>query len=159
MGPAGCGKSAVGQGLASRLGMTFVDGDDYHPPSNRAKMTRGEPLTDADRWPWLECLADLVAHHEAAGCRVVLACSALKREYRHVLGFPGPKRALVELIVSRDILRHRLSRRQDHFVGPELLDTQLATLEHATDGARVSADAAVETVVQRVLPYLGVDAG
>ncbi|MGB1685726.1 MAG: gluconokinase, partial [Pseudomonadales bacterium] len=82
MGVAGCGKSTVGAMLAEQLGLAYIEGDDYHPAANRTKMAAGEPLTDADRWPWLEALVKAMAAQEA-GC--VVSCSALKRSYRDVL--------------------------------------------------------------------------
>ncbi len=155
MGPAGCGKTTVGQAVAQRLGWTFVDADAYHPAANRAKMARGQALTDADRWPWLERLAAVVVEHEGAGDGVVMACSALKRAYREALGFRGLYRQVVELRAASDVLRERLSQRPGHFVGPELCDSQLAILEPADEGVVVDADASVETVTDRVLIRVG----
>lgn len=155
MGVAGCGKTTVGQRLAGRLGAVFLDADDYHPRANVAKMQRGEPLTDADRWPWLAAVAAAVADAEAAGNAMVLACSALKQDYRRALGFPASQRFVVELRLAREALARRLARRGQHFFDAGLLDSQLATLEPADEGVVVSADADIDTVVERVLLCLG----
>src|SRR5215471_16825790 len=85
MGVSGSGKSTVGEALAQRLGLRFEDGDKFHPPSNVAKMHAGIALTDDDRWPWLQAIADEIDRACAAGAAVVVACSALKRAYRDVL--------------------------------------------------------------------------
>ncbi len=91
MGVSGCGKSTVGQALAGRLGWDFRDGDAFHPPANVAKMSAGAPLTDDDRWPWLDAIARHVAGLETGGGHVVIACSALKRAYRDRLRASGAR--------------------------------------------------------------------
>ncbi len=128
MGVSGCGKSTVGAALARRLGVPFLDGDDFHPEANVRKMAGGTPLTDADRRPWLERLGGLLEEHPG-GC--VLACSALKRAYRDQLRGAGPV-GFVHLDGDPVLLRGRLARRArdgGHFMPPELLDSQLAELE------------------------------
>lgn len=129
MGPCGCGKTTIGSALAARLDGAFIEGDDFHPASNRTKMQSGTPLTDGDRWPWLDRIADeLRARHGAAGT-VVLACSALKRAYRDRLRRADPEIVFVLLNGSRDLLLSRLEARKDHFMPPDLLDSQLEALE------------------------------
>lgn len=126
MGPSGCGKSTIGKSLASQLGVRFIDADDHHSAQSIDKMNGGTPLTDADREPWLQKLAGLV-HSRHGG--LVLACSALKERYRRLLE-DGPTRLHVAYLqVSEEELLHRLSSRQGHFAGPELLNSQLAALE------------------------------
>lgn len=130
MGVSGCGKSTVGGLLAERLGWPFEDADLLHPPANVAKMRSGVPLTDADRWPWLEGVAGWIAEH--ATTHGVVACSALKRGYRDVLRRADPGLRLVFLDGPRDILIQRLEQRDGHFFPKQLLDSQLADLEVPT---------------------------
>ncbi|MEM0914818.1 MAG: gluconokinase [Planctomycetota bacterium] len=131
MGVAGSGKTTVGQALAERIGAEFQDADDHHPPANIDKMRRGEPLTDADRGPWLDRLRGLIADtlDHATRPALVLACSALKRRYRGALAHPGEPIAFVFLDVDRDTLAARLADRAGHFFDPQLLDDQLANFE------------------------------
>lgn len=125
MGVAGCGKTSVGIKLAIALGVSFTDGDDLHPASNKAKMASGTPLNDDDRWPWLDLVGQALAHSSGA----VVACSALKRVYRDRIRSLAPDTVFVHLTGSRELLWERISARQNHFMPPELLDSQLAILE------------------------------
>jgi gluconokinase len=127
MGVSGSGKTTVGSSLAPLLGMRFVDADALHPESNVAKMSAGIPLTDADRGPWLDAVARVLA----AGS-VVVACSALRRAYRDRLRAAAPDLRLVHLEGTRELLAERMGSR-DHFMGVALLDSQLATLEAPDD--------------------------
>jgi gluconokinase len=129
MGVCGSGKTEVGRRLAARLGCDFLDGDDFHPPANVEKMRAGTPLTDTDRWPWLDRLAAEIGDRLEAGAGSVVACSALARRYRDRLGLTRPGVVLVHLDGSRDLLAARLAARQGHFMPPGLLESQLATLE------------------------------
>jgi len=126
MGVSGCGKTTVARLLASRLGGVFYDADDFHPPGNIDKMSRGIPLDDADRLPWLERLRDEVIAPAPPDRVTVLACSALKRAYREVL---GPNLPTVFLHGDPMTLAARLSSRNCHYMGPEMLSSQLAALE------------------------------
>lgn len=130
MGVSGSGKSTVAGILAGALKWDLEEGDDLHPASNVAKMASGVPLTDEDRWPWLEKIADWIRAHTAAGEPGIVTCSALKRSYRDVLrnGSNG-KVVFVHLAGSRDRISGRLNARMDHFMPSSLLDTQLSTLE------------------------------
>ncbi len=143
MGVCGSGKTEVGRRLADRLGCDFLDGDDFHPSTNVEKMRSGIPLTDADRWPWLDHLAaEITSRHETERGGVV-ACSALARRYRDRLGLARPGIVLVHLDGSRDLLAARLAARQGHFMPPGLLDSQLATLERpAADERALEIDVA-----------------
>lgn len=130
MGVSGCGKTSLARGLAARLELDWLDADDFHPPANIDKMARGLALDDADRWPWLatmgEALADLAKQQRPA----ILACSALKARYRRALERAcGLPLCYVLLEAPRGVLLHRLQARSGHFMGPALLDSQLATLE------------------------------
>jgi gluconokinase len=128
MGVAGSGKTTVGTALADRLGLVFEDGDALHPPANVAKMARGEPLTDADREPWLQAIERWRDGLLASGASGVLACSGLRRKYRDRIKDAQPVR-LAFLSVSREVAQERLLKRTKHFFRAEMLDSQFATLE------------------------------
>jgi carbohydrate kinase (thermoresistant glucokinase family) len=129
MGVSASGKSTVGRLLAQARSATYLDGDDFHPPENVARMAAGHALTDADRQGWLLALSDRLAQARAAGEAVVLSCSALKRRYRDQLRQGAPELVLVYLHGSRELLAARIAARTDHYMPPSLLDSQLATLE------------------------------
>jgi carbohydrate kinase (thermoresistant glucokinase family) len=129
MGVSASGKSTVGRLLAQARGATYLDGDDFHPPENVARMTAGQPLTDADRQGWLTALRARLAQARTAREGVVLSCSALKRRYRDVLRQGAPDLQLVVLHGSRALLAARIAARTDHYMPASLLDSQLATLE------------------------------
>jgi gluconokinase len=128
MGVSGCGKSSVGQALAARLGCPFYDGDDFHPPQNVAKMASGTPLTDADRAPWLGRLAALIAETLGQGKTAVLACSALKQQYRDQLTV-SERVQFIYLHGEFDLILQRMQARQGHYMKAEMLRSQFATLE------------------------------
>ena len=129
MGVAGCGKSTVAEELARRLGWELAEGDDFHPEANIAKMSSGTPLTDEDRWPWLDLIAEWTAEQDGAGKNTVVTCSALRRIYRDRLRNAPGRTLFVHLVGSPELLEHRLSSRSGHFMPPTLLPSQLATLE------------------------------
>lgn len=128
IGVAGSGKTTVGKALAARLGWTFRDADDFHSAANKGRMSRGIPLTDDDRRPWLETIAAELARLVESGEHVVLACSGLKARYRAVLSRGGMTR-FVLLDGDRETLVQRLAGRSGHFFDPRLLDSQLEALE------------------------------
>lgn len=123
MGVSGCGKSRLGAALAGATGLAFRDADDLHPLANIAKMTRGEALTDADRWPWLDACGAALAQGG------VLACSALRRAYRDRLRDFAPDLRLIYLTAPEAEIAEHLHARQGHFMPPALLASQLAALE------------------------------
>jgi gluconokinase len=129
MGVSGSGKTTLGRALARELGAEFLEGDRFHPESNVAKMSRGEPLDDADRWPWLDRLAEELARVRKAGGNAVLACSALKRAYRDRLRKGAPELRLLFLKGDKALIQERLRARTQHFMPPGLLDSQFAALE------------------------------
>lgn len=156
MGVSGSGKSTVGKALAETLACPFHDADDFHPEANVAKMAAGEPLTDADREPWLDAIATCVEQYIRDGRQAVLTCSALRRRYRQRLGLPRPGVLLIHLAGSRELLAARLRDRREHFFPPQLLDSQLAALEPpAADEDALEVDIAqpVTAAVQRILQH------
>ena len=158
MGPAGAGKSTVGQALASRLGCPFVDADDHHPPANVARMARGEALTEADRRPWLARLHALVARAVDRREPLVLACSSLTTSHRDQLAGGLRQVRFVYLKTPREVLAARLAARRAHFAGPPLLVSQLATLEEPGNDEALTVDGAaeVETIVGHIRLEFGV---
>ncbi len=157
MGVAGSGKSTIGSALASRLGWVFLEGDHFHPPQNLEKMSRGESLTDTDRWPWLEALASEMAVFSGRGQSTVVACSALRGVYREIFRKLGSGIQFVFLHVDRDELAHRLEIRTGHFADARILDSQLGTLEPPLEGdsLRVDGTAAPSEIVQDILVQFG----
>jgi gluconokinase len=132
MGVSGCGKSLIGQAFATAIGARFVDGDSLHPAANIAKMSRGEPLDDEDRAPWLDRVGATLAQAET-----VVACSALKRHYRdRIRAVAAGAVTFLYLRGRRDTLMTRVSQRPGHFMPAHLLDSQLATLEPPSDDER-----------------------
>jgi carbohydrate kinase (thermoresistant glucokinase family) len=128
MGVAGAGKTTVGKLLASQVAWPFADGDDYHPPANLEKMRNGIPLTDSDRAPWLEILRSLIAGWLAEGKSAVLACSALKNDYRERLKL-GSEVRFVYLKGDPLLLQARLRARHGHYMTARMLESQLTALE------------------------------
>ncbi|MHB1431564.1 MAG: gluconokinase [Streptosporangiaceae bacterium] len=128
-GVSGSGKSTVGAMLAGRLGWDFTDGDSLHPAANIDKMSRGVPLTDQDRTPWLRAIGAWMDERAGTGRPAVLACSALKRAYRDLLLDDRPRVRMAFLQVDRDVVARRLAVRHGHFFDPRLLDSQFADLE------------------------------
>ena len=159
MGVSGAGKSTVGRLIAARLDCPFRDADSFHPKANIEKMSRGEPLTDDDRWPWLNAIAAWIAEHRAAGTTCVVTCSALKRVYRDIVS--DRQRADVRLVYLKggfDLIAARLAARTDHFMPPALLKSQFDTLqEPAADERAITAqiDAAPEEIAEGVVRQLG----
>lgn len=130
MGVSGTGKSTIGQLVASRLGRPLIEGDDLHPPENKAKMSAGIPLTDDDRGPWLRAVRDAM---DAAGVPTVVACSALRRSYRDILRTAQGRVRFAHLVDDPDDLARRMASRTEHFMPVTLLASQLATLEPLGD--------------------------
>ena len=156
MGVSGCGKSVIGSLLAERLGGVFDDGDDYHPPSNKAKMSAGTPLTDEDRWPWYATLRQRIVDMRGKTPVHVLGCSALKPVYRDRLRAEDSDKeiAFVLLDGSRELITARMAARKGHFMPLSLLESQLATLQPTPDLIRVSIDATPEEIVTRIIEQL-----
>jgi gluconokinase len=157
MGVSGSGKSTIAEALAARLNWRFEDGDSFHPAANVAKMESGQPLTDDDRWPWLQAIAGEIDRSIDAGTPLIVACSALKRAYRDVLVHGRNDVAIIYLDGSKELIAERLRVRKNHFMPPGLLDSQFATLEppRADEHAiAVSIDAPVPAIVANILNQL-----
>jgi carbohydrate kinase (thermoresistant glucokinase family) len=160
MGVAGCGKSLIGSMLAERFGGVFEDADDFHPPSNKAKMSAGTPLTDEDRWPWYAILRARIVEMRSKTKCYVLACSALKRAYRDRLReSDGPdKMVFVYLKGPRELIGERIGARKGHFMPPSLLDSQFAALEEPGEEAiAVDVSGSPEEIVAEALGRMGVE--
>ncbi len=155
MGVSGAGKTAVGELLAKRLGWPFVDADDLHQASNIRKMTAGVPLTDEDRLPWLLSVRDVLVEHAGSGRSAVVACSALKEDYREFLLMGQADIKFVYLRGAPPVFERRLRERQGHFFDPKLLASQLETMEEPTDAVVVDVDGELEMVVDEVMAALG----
>ena len=156
MGVTGSGKSTVGAMLARRLGVDFVEGDDYHPPENVRRMASGIALTDEDRAGWLRALAARIRHAKDAGSGMVLTCSALKRAYRDVFRLADPEVRFVFLKGTVSLIGERIAERRGHFMPASLLQSQLAILEepHGDERALVyeisgTPEAIVDAIVTR----------
>ena len=154
MGVSGSGKSTVAGILAGQLGWDLEEGDDLHPAGNVAKMAAGTPLTDDDRWPWLDRVADWIRDHTRAGLPGIISCSALKRIYRDRMS--GDDVVFVHLTGSKDTISQRLAARTDHYMPTTLLDSQISTLEPpgpdenviVIDVGRKPADEAAEIITR-----------
>jgi gluconokinase len=160
VGVSGSGKTTIGEALSKLTGWLFVDADDYHSPANIAKMSRGEPLSDADRGSWLSILETLIAVKIARGKQMILACSALKKSYRvQLTPVDSQSVRFVYLQVSPALLQARLEQRQGHFMKANMLCSQLATLE-APDSSEaliieVQADTSPQSLAISIQSKLG----
>ncbi len=153
MGVSGSGKSTIAEKLAQHLGWRYEDGDKFHPASNVAKMSAGHPLTDEDRWPWLQAIADEIDRACKAGEHVIIACSALKHSYRDVLVHGRDDVRIVYLRGTQELIAGRLAQRRGHFMPPGLLASQFKTLEPPDPDEHpltVSIDASVEHIVDDI---------
>jgi gluconokinase len=149
MGVTGSGKTTVGRALAESLRWQFIDADDFHPPSNVAKMRAGIPLDDADRAPWLAALRTHIVGWLSSEANVVLACSALKQAYRDEV-VVSPDVRLVYLRGSSQLITARLRERHGHYMDPNLLSSQFATLEEPRDALVVDVDTSVDEIVKQI---------
>ena len=157
MGVSGSGKTTLAQALVKLTGWQFAEGDDYHSEGNRKKMHSGIPLTDEDRAPWLASLHALILQWHQGGENGVLTCSALKQTYREILttDLPADAYRFVLTEAPKEVIAQRMRARQ-HFMPPELLDSQIATLEFPTNAVRVSALEPPEVAARNVITALGV---
>lgn len=159
MGVSGCGKSTVSQAIGEKLGLQVSDGDDFHSAESRAKMQAGIALEDADRWPWLNRIAQHLANHTSqALVGNVVACSALKLAYRNQIRATVPHVLFIFLDGTSDLIRERMAGRQGHFMQLSLLDSQLLTLEKPTSAEKdviaISIDSSIESIVSQIVSAL-----
>jgi gluconokinase len=153
MGVSATGKTTVGEQLAEELGCEFIEGDELHPRRNIEKMESGVPLTDEDRWPWLQAIAEMVAVKDYEGVSTVVTCSALKHSYRDVLRDAAPT-FFVHLHAPFEVLEQRMQERTKHFMPTTLLKSQFDTLEELGDdeeGAVVDVSPPVDEVVEEAV--------
>lgn len=151
MGVSGSGKTVVGTRLAEKLSYEFLDADNFHPPANIEKMKHGIPLTDEDRFPWLQNLHGELNSRLTQGKSVILACSALKETYRTILAENLSRVRFVYLHVDKATLTERLQKRAGHFFPKELLESQLAALEAPHDALVVEENQPLDEVVDAIV--------
>ena len=150
MGVTGSGKTTIGKLLTQELGWIFEDADSYHPAANVEKMRCGVPLTDRDRKPWLQRLARLVDDAQDHGENIILACSALKREYQKYLSQGRDTVYYVCLCGPEEVIRKRLESRTGHFMDPALLPSQLAILEPPEDAIKVDVSGTPQEIASEI---------
>jgi gluconokinase len=153
MGVTGSGKTTIGRLLAERLGWTFLDADDFHSADNKQKMGRGVGLTESDRIPWLDVTHAELRRLDASGRNIVLACSALRDDYRRRL-LAGVSGTVVYLTGPEAVIRARVRQRPGHFAGESILRDQFTTLEEPANAIAVSVTAPVEQIVTSILARL-----
>ncbi len=151
MGVSGTGKSTIGKLLSDRTGWAFYDADDFHSPANIEKMNRGIPLTDSDRLPWLEELNQLITNALTSNQQGILACSALKSQYRQILRNNHTDVVFIYLRGSYDCVQSRIQQRTGHFMNSSLLQSQFDTLEEPQDALIIDVSLAPETIVEEIL--------
>jgi carbohydrate kinase (thermoresistant glucokinase family) len=158
MGVSGSGKTTVARLIADALGVDFLEGDAFHPRANVEKMKSGTPLTDDDRWPWLEAIAAKIDQWRAEGKGGVITCSALKRAYRRILIGERSNVRLVYLKGSHELIHQRMASRRGHFMPVKLLESQFATLEEPGSDERpvvVDVGGTPEEIAAAVIRQLG----
>lgn len=153
MGVAGSGKTTLGRKLAASLACPFFDADDHHSRENREKLSRGQPLTDQDREPWLKGLGDSIRRWNKDQPLTVLACSALKQKYRDLLSGSGPT-SWVYLKGDKGLIGQRILARQGHFVDPAILESQFADLEEPREAIQVDIREDPDKMTERVMRAL-----
>lgn len=156
MGVSGSGKTTIGELLAERVSMPFFDGDLFHPVSNIEKMRHGVPLTDADREPWLLSIAK-IASQSLSQSGAIIACSALKQKYRILLRDNNRNIFFIHLKGSQKLILERMMSRKDHYMPPELLQSQFDTLEEPADALTVSIELPPGEIVDFILTNLPID--
>ncbi|WP_051197077.1 gluconokinase [Jonesia quinghaiensis] len=157
MGVSGCGKTSVGLALAERMACEFLDGDVLHSPENVAKMAAGTPLTDSDRFPWLQDVGQRLAAAQKAGKSFVIGCSALRRAYRDLIRDQAPGTVFIHLDGDKETLLQRVSVRAGHFMPATLLNSQLDTLEPLQDdetGSVVDVALSIDEIIDTAEEWL-----
>lgn len=154
MGVSGSGKSSIGQALSARLGWSFYEGDNFHSPQSVEKMSRGIPLSDEDRFPWLETLSKLIYEKNESGENIILACSALKRAYRQHLRLGNENLIFIHLDGDYDLVWSRMQTRGSHYMKPAMLQSQFDTLEVPQHAVRIKIDQPVEAIIESIINAL-----
>lgn len=154
MGVSGYGKTSVSQALSNELEWSFYDGDDFHSLEEVKKMSKGMPLNDEDRAPWLEALHDLISEQLRARKNTILACSALKKKYRQQLRKGNEGLVFVFLDWDFDLILSRMRNRNDHFMQPNMLKSQFDTLEIPSNALRVNIDQPIAAIVHEIIEYI-----
>ena len=156
MGVTASGKSTIAAELVRQTGWSFAEADDYHSAANKAKMHAGLPLNDADRAPWLASLHGVIVEWVNKGQNGIMTCSALKQAYRDVLtgGLPHGTCRYVLLEAPFDVLEERIRHRPGHFMNPDLLQSQINTLEQPKDAIHIKATGSPSEVAQNILDQL-----
>jgi len=154
MGVSGCGKSTIGTVLADKLGWRFLEGDEFHPAANIQKMSDGIPLTDEDRWPWLDVLNQEMVTAAKRGESVVLSCSALRQVYRDRLTNALPGARFIYLKGDREALLRNMSKRSGHFMKPGMLDSQLRTLEEPDNAMVYPCDGPIDDITEKAATWI-----
>lgn len=159
MGVCGTGKTLIGELLSERLACEFLDGDTLHSAANKSKMSQGIPLTDEDRFPWLQAIRQAIEEKQQLGQNAVFTCSSLKRIYRDILRGHDGDVQFVYLKGSYELLQQRLAERTDHFFDPSLLQTQLDTLEEPEVDEAIIADITLtpKQIVDQITQKLGIN--
>jgi gluconokinase len=154
MGVSGSGKSSIGLALSARLGWSFYDGDDFHTPQSVEKMSNGIPLSDEDRFPWLDTLNRLIVEKTKARENLILACSALKRSYRQRLRRGITHLNFIYLDGEYDLIWSRMQARGDHYMKPAMLQSQFKALEMPRYAVRINIDQPVEAIIESIITAL-----
>ena len=155
MGVSGTGKSTIGKLLSDRTGWDFADADDFHPPANIEKMSRGIALNDRDRLPWLEELQKLISQTLSQNKTGILACSALKSQYRRILRGESDKVVFIYLAGDYNQIQARIQQRRGHFMNSDLLLSQFKTLEEPKDALVIDVCMTPEQIVESILLKIG----
>ena len=155
IGVSGSGKSTVGKQLAREMDCKFYEGDNYHSPANKKKMLAGIPLTDADRWPWLNAIRKVISKELAQKKDAVVACSALAQAYRDYLRQPGVQGRVFE--GRFDLFRERIEKRRGHFFDPDLLASQFEALEEPRRALAVDVARTPAALVREIQERLGLN--
>ena len=154
MGVSGTGKSTIGKLLSDRTGWSFYDADDFHPQENVDKMNRGIALTDSDRLPWLQELQKLISRHLESKRSGILACSALKSQYRQILRNQQDEVVFIYLCGDYDCIQNRVKQRQGHFMSADLLQSQFDALEEPEDAIVIDVSLSPQQIVTKILSQI-----
>ncbi|MEO5745252.1 MAG: gluconokinase [Terracoccus sp.] len=157
MGVSGSGKTTVAKGISTVMGWEFAEGDAFHSETNVEKMRSGHPLTDDDRWPWLESIGEWISGKESVGESAVVTCSALRRVYRDLLRRDRPHVRFLHVEAPSEVIRDRMEHRPGHYMPPSLLSSQIATLEPLENdepGVSISNEGTSAIVLDRALGAL-----